>query len=333
MSWRDLLQPEDETLVAPWVGGRSLRTHNRYWKIEGRLPEEFGWHRFRLVGPRKASWAEPVERPMEFDFEYLGSGYLVGDRLVPDHIRIDTPARLAADCPRVHLIEAGLDRFVRIKAGQVFENGPWIYESQDFPLGPEGDVLSAFLDDETSVNHIPGVAPALDAAFRFETWQRAEARRRREEERRRREEEERRRAEEERQRLEAEAREERRRRVVEQLGDGQGRREMAQVDFAEAARAALAMSGAQYLDHRQAHRRNEMTVRFRLNRRRYECVCDAQTLRIIDAGICLTNETHEDVHGVAPGASGGNLFTLESLPGVILEAERTHNLVVFRHVD
>jgi len=345
MGWKDLLQSsETETMVSPWVGGRSLRTYTRQWQIDGRLPQEFGWHQFRLIGPRKANWAEPVERSMDIELQQRVSGYLVGDRIVPDRVRVENPAVLARHCERVHLIEPGLDRFVRIVAGRFWEDGPLIYDSQEFPLGPEDDVLKSYLDDETSVNHIPGVAPALDAAFRFETWQRAEARRRREEERRRREEEERQRlAEERRIREEAERemrriqdeaeREERRRRMVEQLGDGAGRRAMAGQDFEEAATAALAVGNAVYLDHHQAHGRNEMVVRFRLNRRRFECVCDAQTLRIIDAGICLTNESDEELYGIGPGESGGNLFTLESLPGVIREAEQAGQLVVFRHVD
>ena len=76
-----------------------------------------------------------------------------------------------------------------------------------------------------------------------------------------------------------------------------------------------------------------MIVRFMVNRRRFECVCDASTMRIIDSGICLVNETGYDVHGVGPGQSGNAMFTLESLPSVIREADQTGHLVVFRHVD
>jgi NAD(P)H-dependent flavin oxidoreductase YrpB (nitropropane dioxygenase family) len=91
----------------------------------------------------------------------------------------------------------------------------------------------------------------------------------------------------------------------------------------EAARAALALAGAEYLDHRASTQAAEVVVRFRLAGRRFECVCERQTLRIIDAGVCLTDER--------TGEKGDSRFTLESLPGVIQEAERSGRLVVFRH--
>ena len=53
MTWRDLLQTNDETIVAPWIGGRSLRVGARSWSIEGDLPPEQGWYEFRPAG-RKA---------------------------------------------------------------------------------------------------------------------------------------------------------------------------------------------------------------------------------------------------------------------------------------
>jgi hypothetical protein len=68
-----------------------------------------------------------------------------------------------------------------------------------------------------------------------------------------------------------------------------------------------------------------MVVRFRLLGRRFECTCDERTLRILDAGICLVDH--------ATGERGDTRFTLESLPAVILEADRDDKLVVFRHVD
>lgn len=311
MGWKDLLQ-KSETLDAPWTGGRILRRGPRSWTIEGKLPGEHGWWTFALNG-RKASVSAPAEGP---NFELLLAptvGYLVGDRLVPDEARVDPdPAKIVQHSERVWLIEPGLDRFVRVSAGRTHEDGPLVYKCQEMPFGPESDVLQAYLDERLSVDDIQGVAPALDAAFRMEVWQRAEAeRRRREAERRRREEEERR------------AQEEKRQKLIEQLGDGAGRREMARVDFAEAARAALAVGGAIFLDHRRAVRRNEMVVRFRMDRERFECTCDANTMQIIDAGICLTDHDTDE--------RGDTYFTLESLPAVIREAQRLGKLVVFRH--
>lgn len=314
MGWRDLLQAPGETFVSPWVGGRSLPSDSQVFKIEGRLPPEHGWYEFELDG-RKARFRKEAEPEPEKLKNERVQGYLVGDRVLADGVRVEFNLKaITKQSQKVHFIEDGLDRFVRITAVRAYEDGPFVYSHQEMPLGPEDDVLGAFLDGEaTTVDHLPGVAPALDAAFRMEVWRRAEAARRRaeEEERRRKEEEER-------------QREARRQQLIEQLGDAQGRREMAQHDFGEAARAALKVGGATYLDHRKMQGRQEMAVKFRLGGERFECTCDEQTLRIIDSGICLTDHR--------TGESGDTRFTLESLPGVIQQAQDTGVLHVYRHV-
>lgn len=312
MGWRDLLQTPGETVEAPWVGGRSLRTYERTWAIEGKLPREFGWYTFELTG-RKARCGTAAEAPFDVLRDVV-RGFLVGDRLVPEGTAVPPDIKaIIEDFEPVFLVEPGLGRFVRVSAGRFCEGGPLIYQGLEMPLGPEEDVQGAFLDQAKTVDQIAGVIPALDAAFRIETWRRKEAEKARAEaERKRREEEE---------RL---AREERRRQLVEQLGDGRGRREMAQLDFEEAARAALAIGGATLLDQRQSYNRGEWVVQFRFNRRRFECTCD-RNLRIIDAGICLIDH--------ATGRKDDNLLTLESLPAVIREAMGVGRLVVFRHID
>lgn len=316
MGWRDLLTKEDEpeTIVAPWLGNRRIRDWDgQRWFIEGAnmKDRDHGWYEFRVL-VRKAYMPKPVDPPEDVLHE-VSVGYLVGDRLVSDDVNLELdPARLARHFERVHLIEEGLDRFARVSAGRFHQGGPLIFRCQEMPSGPEEEVMGAFLDERPSTEHIPGVPPALDAAFRFETWQRDEAEKRRQEEARRRREE-----------AERREREERRKRILERLGDGAGRREMAAVDFSEAARAALSVGGATYLDHRIVHRGHEAAVKFRMDGERYECTCDVQTLRIIDAGICLTDHY--------TGERGDNYFTLESLPGVIRQAEREGVLVVFRH--
>lgn len=306
MGWKDLLQADDERLVAPWVGGRSLRTYGgRTWLIEGKLPPEFGWYEFRVL-PRKAHGWKAVEAPTDVLRDKV-TGYLVGDRLVPEgSARVGDPAKQATSFERVHLIEPGLDRFVRVIAGRFHDDGPLIYEGQEFPLGPEDSVLVAFEDKARSVNDVAEVVPALDAAFRFESWRRDEAERRRREEQARRE------------------REERQRQLREQFGNGALRRQVALEDFGEAARVALAVGGAEYLSHRRSYHKGEVIVRFRLDGRRFECTC-SETMQIIDAGICLIDHRTEE--------RGDTYFTLESLPAVIRQAEREHRLVVFRHID
>jgi hypothetical protein len=99
------------------------------------------------------------------------------------------------------------------------------------------------------VQGIPNVIPALDLAFRFESRQRELAEQRALELQRQRE-------EEERQRILAERREAIRR----QIGSAAGRREMAQIDFDSAARAALAVSGAELITVREAPNQDEKIV-------------------------------------------------------------------------
>jgi hypothetical protein len=313
VNWRDLLQKEDERVVAPYVGGHTLVIGARTWKLSKPLPRDWGWYEFNIDG-RRAVKTERVD-PSPDQLKWTENGYLIGDRFVGDGVRVEpNPADIVSKSERVFLLDPGLDRFARISVGRICESGPLIFSSLAFPLGPEADVLGAFLDQEPSLDNIQDISPALDAAFRMETWQRAEAERQRAEEAARR-------AEEERKRAEAERRAE----LREALGDGAKRREMAKVDFREAARAALAVSGAAYLDHRPSANRNEMVVRFRYINRRFECTCHNETLRIIDSGICLIDHANDDY-------KYDNYFTLESLPAVIKQADDLGKLVVFRHV-
>jgi len=314
MSWKNLLQKPDETVTLPWFGGGVLMSSQRCWRIQGKLPREHGWYAFKIDG-REASDPQPAEPQIDLLLAPV-TGYLVGDRIIADNARVDpNPKSIVKVSERVFCIDPGLDRFTRVRVGRTSLAGPLFFHSQEMPLGPEEAVLQAYLDRLPSVDHVFGVTPALDAAFRMETFQRSETeRRRRELEQRRREEEE---------RL---AREARRAELVQKLGDGAGRREMALHDFAAAARAALAIGGAEYLDHKYVgagRNHREFAVKYRLDGARYECVCDDK-LHITDAGICLTS--HED------GEKGDRYFTLESLPGVVRQARREGVLVVYRHV-
>jgi len=319
MGWQDLLEKGDEQVVLPWVGGRILCLDTRRWEIQGKLPREHGWYAFRITG-RKAYLSAPSE-PQQDALKWTTKGYLVGDRVIPDGVQVGPQARengLIDLSLRVHLLDEGLDRFVRVVAGRAFEGGPLIYKNQDMPMGPEEEVLSAFLENR-ELDGVKNVTPALQVAFWFERWQKAEAARRREElEKLRREEEERR------------IKEERRQQIIKQLGDGAGRRAAAAVDFDSAAKAALAVGGAELLDAKRSVNRHEMVVRFRMDGRRFECVCDERTLRIVDSGICLT--AHYDDPDFDGGTKGDTWFTLESLPSVIREAIREDKLVVYRRV-
>jgi hypothetical protein len=311
MSWRDLLKRDEESITLPWTGGGSLNSDSRVFKL-ARRPREFGWYRFKIDN-RVATDPTPAE-PIVDLLKKPVTGYLVGDRLVPDDTRIDPdPAKIINHSEKVYLIPDELDRFSRVRAGRIYPEGPLVFLDQAFPLGPEDAVMNAYLDNMPSVREIPGVAPALDAAFRMEVFQREQAELRRIELARL--------AAEEEKRLAAERL---RKEIVERLGDGEKRRQLARVDFAEAAKAALAVGGAEYLDHRAYGRgAQEYAVKYRVDGRRLECICDLQ-MRIIDAGVCLTDHETDE--------KGDTFFTLESLPSVIREAIRENKLVVWRHV-
>ena len=312
MTWQDLLVPDrGEERVLPWVGGPKVHGRDRTWRIRGRLPAEQGWYTFKVGGGRKATLVGPSDPDPEFEEgQTLLQGYLAGDRLIPDDARVDPdPAKLFDQTVPVHLVELGLDRFTRAVVAQTRDGN--VYVRQEFPEGPEFEVLAAYQDRLDSVDHIKNVTPALDLAFRWESYQRLQA-----EEHQR--ELERLRAEEA-ERLEAQ---EQLRQALRDSGTGAGRRALAARDFDAAARASLVISGAELLDTRQGRVRNEMIVQYRFRTRRLECVVERDTLRIIDAGVCLGHGAHK----------GDRFFTLESLPGVIGEAMDRHILHVYRHI-
>jgi len=338
MGWQDLLAATEERIM-PWCGGRQVCYRDRVWNIKGKLPPEHGWYKFAIDGGREAVVLDRTMQEQDPGFENGHKtirGYLVGDRLIPDQVRVDPdPTKLIAQTMPVYLVEIGLDRFTRAicyhipqlegcsSMRQEFPQGPeakisplqrgvLIYKGQEFPQGPEAEVRDAYQDRLASVDHIPGVTPALDLAFRWMTLQRhlAEEREKgliriREEEAKKREAAE---------RL-AEARK--------NMGTGAGRRALAVQDFPAAAKAALAVSGAELLDARPSRTRGDWVVQYRFQARRLECVCDS-TMHIVDAGICLTD--HDT------GEKGDGLLTLESIPSVIKEALALGKLVVWRHV-
>jgi hypothetical protein len=308
MGWRDLLQAAPSQGVFTWLGGRRIYDHARTYRVEGQLPREFGWYLFSLAG-RIARLLKPAER----DNDYLRSldrfprtGYLVGDRFIPVNARVSRdPAKLLEQTEPVYLVEEGLDRFPLVETITDRESRT-VFVQQTFP-GPADDaVREAFIARKESVDDIPHVTPALDLAFGFATHQRKMYEERREELRKIREENERKEA------------------AFRRIGTAAGRREAVAFDLETAVRSALAMGGAELLDVRDGNR-GQAVVTYRFENRRFECVCDRWTLRIIDAGICL--EDH------LTGERGDTRFTLESLPGVVREAINGRRLHVYRHID
>lgn len=317
LDWQAYVQPPNAFVTLPWAGGRVIQSADRRWTIDGPLPPYTGWHTFKLAY-RAAVFAHTAV-PQPHLLRDVVTGYLVGDRVVPHGRTVPTTIADLPTCSyRVHAIEPGLDRFVVITAGAIAAGAPLFYIERTFG-GPADDaVLAAFLDRQPSVAHIKHVSPALEAAFRLETWHREDT--------------ERRRAEAEaaaaaravaaQATLAAAAAAVRRQALLEQTGSSVGRREAATVDFQAAARAALRVGDAELIDVRPAPTARERIVRYRLDGGRYECVCDVN-LRIVDAGVCLTD--HD-------GTKGDTWLTLESLPSVVREAARLDKLVVFRYV-
>lgn len=315
MSWEDLLD-EGHQRVLPWYGPRRIHSAERTWTVFGDLPPEHGWYLFNTEGGRDAKLMndEPQEANLSWiEYQLILCGYIVGDRFISDTARVDSdPDKLVEQTSRVHCVEPGLDRFTR--ASVVKDRGQQlVYTSTVFPLGPEPEALVAYQDRRPDINHISGVTPALDLAFRWISYQRELAEeRRRELERIRAEEEARRSAQE------------RLQKAMRDAGNPVGRRHLAVHDFEMAAREALRVSGAELLDVRDSHQRGEKVVQYRFRQRRLECCVESTTLRVTDSGVCLTDHR--------TGEKGDTYFTLESLPGVIGEAMDQDQLVVYRHV-
>jgi len=308
MSWKDLLSKKGQ-IVVPWTGGRSVYANGRTFKIKGKLPGEHGWHTLDAEGGRGVHWTGATHAPFFEEEKVSQTGYVVGDRFVPDGATVNVdPSQLLQETRKLWLIEPGLQRFTRVRA-VYWEHEKWVYAGEEFPLGPEVEVYEAFVD-RLPVDDVSHLTPALHLAYNFECKVREDL------------EELARRQEAERLRIEAEeVRTQKRAELAKKIGTGAGRRELAAVDFNAAARSALLTTDAVLLDTRPGYDKNEMVVQYRFMNRRFECTCDRLTMRILDAGVCLG-------HGAA---KGDRLFTLESICGPIREAIEGDFLVVYRH--
>lgn len=307
MDWRSYLD-DGARLIAPWLGGRYVYRDGRRWRIPGYLPLEHAWCEWGIKG-REAEYLKICDQDPDYtcgQVREFWTGYLVGNRLIPDGTEwCANEEHLIGHTMMVYLIEPGLERFTRAEVEVVADKA--VFRQCLFPLGPEDDARKAFADRRYTLGHIADCTPALDLAFRFACLQR-------------------RLLEERRARLGQARREERHRETLAQnMSTGLGRRMEAVEHFDEAVRSALALSGADLLDIRGGRERIEAVIQFRLKERRFECVVERDTLRIVDSGICLTDESS--------GERGDGYFTLESLPGVILEAIESNRLVVYRHVE
>ncbi len=312
MGWQDLLVDENVPIAMPWFGSTMVHNAERSWTIRGPRPPEHGWYVFNTSGGRWCQLLFSADLDLSYgDAQPTFAGYVVGDRFIQDNARVDPdPTKLIQQTVPVFCVEPGLGRFTR---AVVVEDRSlqYVYMRQEFPLGPEAEALMAFQDRRSDLDHVSGVTPALDLAFRWITLQRELIEERRRELARIREEEE--------QKIAAE---EAMVATIRAAGSAHGRRVLAEQDFETAAREALRVSGAQLLDVRDHYTPGQMVVQYRFRERRLECVVEKRTLRITDAGVCLEDHTTR--------VKGDTFFTLESLPGVIGEAMDLNKLVVWR---
>ncbi len=182
-------------------------------------------------------------------------------------------------------VDEHLPRFAPVVAWRWFD-GHLFFAHQAFETEVDLAVRIAY-EDELAITAIKGVTPALAQAFVLETARRT---------------------------LQRELAARQRQESI--LRDQRKAIRRAHTTLQDRLTLALAHSGAQLMDFRSAQG-TEVVVRYRLDRQRYECVVDTESLQILDAGICLEGADRE--------------LSLSSLPSAVREASQSGELHVFRH--
>lgn len=282
MDYRNFLQDKSIEMRLPYFGGGSICDAGRTWKIRDNSLSP-GWYRFRPNG-RYLKVIESIE-PETLEWENRLKGPFRGYQAIGRFVGDERQARLF-DLPT----DEDLDRFTPVTAWEWFD-GNLLLGNIEF----EGDVESAVRDawdNEASIADIKAVTPALANAYILESTARELAResaRRREEARLQQEQEEQQAAFD----------------------------EMWEIEYSMEGRiaAALSHSGAELVDWRRSGS-NQIMVRYRVGGRSIECIINAETLSIIDSGICLEGSDRE--------------LNLSSLPSAVQEAIDTGQLHVYR---
>ncbi|WP_203997210.1 hypothetical protein [Virgisporangium aurantiacum] len=311
--YRRFLKHEAETMVLPYLGGPYVDTRDRRLRASGATST--GYWRFEVSG-RTATAVEPADPPDLSDLPavrgYWVAGYLVGERAVAYRLAMgpDTDPM----------------RFAPVIARR-WPGGALLYDTEDFETGVEDRVRAVFEQGtEQGVNGsltaISGVPAPLRAAFGYAVmlrvatalgvpmrpvqlrWHIGElvavgdvaARRILT-------------AAQERRYAEPNHVEEWRA----QRTDARLRPTSSRERVLERAEAALYGAGAVLRDSRWLSG-DLLEVRYDFMDDRFVSVVDGESLRVVDAGICL--------------AGADRRVTLESLPGVIAEAIRTFQLEI-----
>jgi hypothetical protein len=310
MDFRKFLAATSDPIVLPYFGGTRVDTADRRLRVApGSSVVEPGWWKFRVDGRR----AIPLERAEPVDLSALpavrghwaeGWIYASGKELVRVAL---PPAEEPAPLARC--------------TGRRWHSGDLLLESIDFEDDAELEARAA-LEEGRPLGALRGVTPSLRAAFGYAvaaavarsldipvsprevaghvheiadagsaaatTFLQAIA-------------EERRRA----------AETIRLRTMV-----GTARPRARAGDPAARADTALEGAGARMLNCRRLPG-SQLEVRFELAGERIICVVDADSLQVLDAGVCLAGADRE--------------LTLDSLPSVLREAIETDQLNITRH--
>ncbi|GHG69826.1 hypothetical protein [Comamonas sp. JC664] len=319
-----------ESVVLPYLGGGTVDSASRRLRVT--TPVSPGWWRFEVKG-RDATPREPAE-PEGLDTLPRVRGHSWGRRLVREGA-VAEPLELMPEEEPPRLAPVSARRW---------HDGTLLFDSVDFEGEAEGTARIA-LEEAQPLGHVPGVSAPLRAAFGYALLERvsrdldirfapaevrgqilavAEGGRVAAEDCLRRLSQERA-AQTERLRQQREAAERRERsaslvteaqRRVAHLEMRRGRSPSGD-DGMHRAERALLNAGARPLDQRRLEgQRLEVTYAFMGER--FVSIVAADSLQVLDAGICL--------------AGADENVTLESLPSVIREAIETNLLVVTRHV-
>jgi hypothetical protein len=306
--YKRFLAATPTTAVLPYLGGPFVDAPDRRLKAVGATAP--GYWRFEISG-RTASAVETADPPDLGDLPavrgYWVAGYLVGDRAVAHRLSL-----WPSDEPR---------RFTPVVARR-WAGGALLFDAEDFETGVENDVRAAFDGRAAGLGDLAGVPAALRAAFGYAVMLRMSTT------------------------LRIPVRPVQLRWHIGELaamGDaaavriltGSNERREAEPNRVEQWRAArtdarlraassrervldravLALHGAgAVLRDIRWLSGDLLEVRFDFLDDRFVTVVDGETLRVVDAGICLAG--HDD------------RLTLESLPGVIAEAVRTFRLEI-----
>jgi hypothetical protein len=249
MDYTQFLQKTDELLRLPYFEGKSVCDDHLTYRLRETLRP--GWYQFRKSG-RYVTVEQPIASELDAWKLPRINGYVMNGRFIGN----DLQARLFG-LPA----DEDLPKFTPVSARKWFD-GHIHYYGQEFETDVETKVREAF-EDESAIENIKGVTPALAHVFVLESTQRALAR-------------------------EAE------RRAREEVERKERAAELARWQETLEGRISLALShtGAELISWRRNGDR-QAVVRYRVTGRRFECIIDTQSLQIVDAGICLSGADEE----------------------------------------